>query len=60
MGVDAADPNLSSEEILKQANSMQKQLLDLRIDPTKASGGSEGSNALKKLVLQLYNCFAMK
>jgi hypothetical protein len=50
MGVDAGDPNLSSEEILKQANGMQKQLLELRLDPAKASSGNDGSNVLKKLV----------
>ncbi|OXA58380.1 dynactin subunit 2 [Folsomia candida] len=48
MGADAGDPNLSAQEILKQANGMQKQLLELRIDPAKASTGNDDSNALKK------------
>jgi len=48
MGADAGDPNVSAEEILKQANAMQKQLLELRVDSNKASGSNDQSGALKK------------
>jgi hypothetical protein len=48
MGADAGDPNVNAEEILKQANIMQRQLLDLRLDQNKAGSASDDQNALKK------------
>jgi hypothetical protein len=48
MGANAGDPNVSAEEILKQANGMQKQLLELRIDPNSSGGRGDEPNVLKK------------
>jgi len=48
LGADEGDPNVNAEEILKQATQMQRQLLDLKLDPSKASTGSDDQNALKK------------
>jgi len=47
IGEDAGDPNLNADEIMKQANGMQKQLLDLRLDQS-VTPGSEDQVALKK------------
>lgn len=50
MGVNEGDPNVSAEEILKQANGMQKQLLDLRLDSGTSSTGNDEQAVLKKFV----------
>lgn len=48
LGADSGDPNVSAEEIMRQANAMQKQLLELRIDPNKANEANEEISVLKK------------
>lgn len=50
-GVGTDDPNLNSQEIMKEAVDMQKQLLDLRLDKNTSSN-TGGPAQLKRYLIK--------
>lgn len=54
-GLGTDDPNLNTEDIVKETVGMQKQLLDLRMDKNSGSNNATGQPAQLKKYESLFN-----